>query len=311
MAVPLVLKDPLNPNLPVIAIGTVNQRNPVMQNIYVRPINAWAPHYEEDLSFQACAPQASPNNDPPLHFAKDPTTGNVSWCAEVYPSQNDNVPSLDQLNNPNAPMSATNTYIGHVRPFTSHIAKNSASADCQATVPASIPQPAPNGAQYYPLVSAAAQSNPAACADANSSTIPQGVARHPADAIVDYKTHWPPGAGPWKGVQATPLPMCANNTCDRTAIMSGGGGWTQFPLIATAPQVEQAISSDSTYGCVMTYDSGGPKTGKLTPSAGCCGASVYLTTGPIPAPTVNASSISQLNTTAHLEPDVPCLTPSY
>jgi hypothetical protein len=55
---------------------------------YVRPGKSWAPHYEEDTGFQACAPQSNPLRDPPLHFAYN--GNNMAWCAEVYPSQNDN-----------------------------------------------------------------------------------------------------------------------------------------------------------------------------------------------------------------------------
>lgn len=297
-ALPLVQSNILNPDLATISIGTVNVGNPVLQKIYIRPTHSWAPHYEEDLSFQACAPQSSPVHDPPLHFSKDLTTGNIAWCAEVYPSQNDNVPALDQLNNPTMPLGASNIYIGHVAPFTSHVAKNSASANCTPTIPSSIPA-AVSGSLRYP--------NPdsgASCTAPNSN--PAGVAYHPADMQVDTKNTY--AFPPTNPVVATPTNVCANNTCDRTAIISGGAGWQQFPLLATAMQVEQAIASDTTYGCVMTYDGGGPKTGKLTPSAGCCGANVTLQSGFTGA---NGLTPGLLNTTAHLEPDAPCLIPGY
>jgi len=60
--------------------------------LYIRPIKAWSPHYEEDKGFQACAPQSNPLRDPPLHFAMSGT--NMSWCAEVYPTNNDNTSKL-------------------------------------------------------------------------------------------------------------------------------------------------------------------------------------------------------------------------
>jgi hypothetical protein len=59
---------------------------------YIRPISSWAPHYEEDTGFQACAPQSTPLRDPPLHFAMKGSK--MAWCAEVYPSQNDNAARL-------------------------------------------------------------------------------------------------------------------------------------------------------------------------------------------------------------------------
>lgn len=295
-ALPLVLSNVLNPDLNTISIGTVNALNPVLSKVYVRPTHAWAPHYEEDTSFQACAPQASPVHDPPLHFSKDLTSGNVAWCAEDYPSQNDHIPALDILYNGSAPPSGTNTYVGHVRPFTSHIAKNSASADCTATIPSSIPAPI-SGFVVYPNPS---NQTPNSCVAPNPA--PAGIAWHPTDMLIDTKNSFPGGV-------ATPINVCANMTCDRTAIIAGGLSWPHFPLLSTAPQVEAAISADSTYGCVMTYDGGGPKAGKLTPIGGCCGANVTLNTGF--KPITGATAAGLFNTNAHLEPDVPCLIPSY
>jgi hypothetical protein len=303
-AVPLVKTDPFDPDLNVVSIGTVNFNNPVLPNVYIRPVHSWAPHYEEDVSFQACAPQSTPVHDPPLHFAKDSTTGNVSYCAEVYPSQNDHVTSLDQLYDPNLPLSGTNPYIGHVRPFTSHVTKNSLSADCTATIPATIPVPTGGGQLRYPAATTGTACTPTA--------VPAGIARHPTDALVDTKNCFNPD-----GSACTPTStenVCADKTCDRTAIISGGIGWQQFPLLATAPQVEQAISSDTTYGCVLTYDGGGPKTGKATPIGGCCGANVKMNTGFVPSSGSNPSGTTTpglTNRNAHLEPDAPCLIPKY
>jgi hypothetical protein len=102
-------------------VVTINANNPISagdltadptrsyKKVYVRPVEAWAPHYVEDTSFQACAPLSRPLQDPPLHFAKlsaDDTT--VTWCAEAYPTQNDNVGTLDPNNT------------GVVAPYTSH-----------------------------------------------------------------------------------------------------------------------------------------------------------------------------------------------
>jgi hypothetical protein len=298
-AIPLVQTDPLNPDLTMISLGTVNKNNPLLKRLFVRPIHSWAPHYEEDLDFQACAPQSSPVHDPPLHFAKDFTTGNVSWCAEVYPSQNDHVAALDRVHDPSQPLSSSNPYVGHVRPYTSHIAKNSASGDCHATIPTTIPT-----GSLYPAATGAS------CPLPGSSSSPSALARHPADALVDTKNVYP-GVGvqpPLTPAQVTNV--CANNTCDRTAIITGGLAWQQFPLLASAPQVEQAIGSDTTYGCVLTYDGGGTKTGKTTPKQGCCGPNVQLYSGPRPAAGASADP-TLLNTNAHLEPDAPCLMPQY
>ncbi|MGK5083689.1 hypothetical protein WDW37_10330 [Bdellovibrionota bacterium FG-1] len=288
MALPLVKSDPFNFSLNTISLGTVNANNPTLPRLYVRPITAWAPHYEEDLDFQACAPQAQPLRDPPLHFAKDPTTGNVAWCAESYPSQNDNVPNLDKVTDPASVLSANNPYIGHVQPFTSHAVKNSASAACLATIPASIPSNDKNGNLRYPAASVALCPVPPAIPAPSN-----GVARHPTDLVVDS----------YKDAANAEINTCSNKTCDRTAIPTGGQIWASFPLLAQAYQTENAISSDTTYGCVVTWDGGGPKTGKKTPQEGCCGANVQMRTGLDSAP-------YPYNLNAHLEPDTACLTPN-
>jgi hypothetical protein len=91
-----------------------------LSTVYVRPTEAWAPHYVEDTAFLACAPLARPLVDPPLHFAK--LTANPSaltYCAEVYPSQNDNLNALDPTN------------LGTISPFTSHTPLNSAITACE------------------------------------------------------------------------------------------------------------------------------------------------------------------------------------
>jgi hypothetical protein len=84
----------LNHNKTAMSLATSHNLNAAstpnggtFQTVYIRPGKAWAPHYEEDTSFQACAPLASPFRDPPLHFYKK-TASDVRWCAEVYPTKN-------------------------------------------------------------------------------------------------------------------------------------------------------------------------------------------------------------------------------
>lgn len=250
-----------------LSLGTVNATNPSLKHAYVRPARAWAPHYEEDLSFAACAPEASPRVDPPLHFAKDSSTGNVGYCAEVYPTQNDNVSKIEKRTDESGP------YIGYVVPFTSHVVKNSASATCDATIP-SIPS-------QYPSATGAES-----CATPATSTYL--AARHVDNIQIDS----------WTKSDGTTGTACAASTCDRT-VQTSGLTWEKFPLVARAPQTESAISSDSTYSCMISWDNSKGKSGKQTPSGGCCGTNVYVTTG-------NTGP-----TSAHLEPDAACLTPSY
>ena len=97
-------------------VGAVNASSK-FQHVYVRPQEAWAPHYEEDTDFQACTPQSSNFIDPPLHFARSGDNSTMAWCAESTPTQNPY--NLD-------------AGAGVVVPFTSHVSKNSTSAACTA-----------------------------------------------------------------------------------------------------------------------------------------------------------------------------------
>lgn len=123
-------------------LRTINKRNATFNHLYVRPITAFTPHYEEDMTFQACAPQASPFLDPPLHFSSYPaaydssgtpiadSAGNSyynAWCSESYPTQNDNLTGL---------LSGMDSgKANNLQPYTSHLAKGTTSSTCTATAP--------------------------------------------------------------------------------------------------------------------------------------------------------------------------------
>jgi hypothetical protein len=137
----------LTPDHTAITIQTVNIKNNLTQqpgsrqHAYIRPSLAWTPYYIEDNRFQACAPQANPFKDPPLHFARDPVSNRVAWCAEAYPTQSDTIATLDPpFNISNPPVAPSGT----VSPYTSHAVKNSNSDPCSATLP-SIPARYPLG----------------------------------------------------------------------------------------------------------------------------------------------------------------------
>jgi hypothetical protein len=266
-----------NTSKTAMSYSTVNAVNPIFSEVYIRPVTPWAPHYVEDTSFQACAPQSSKIQDPPLHFAKD-SNGNVGWCAEIYPSQNPNISTLDPYNgalqsidaNPyTSGIPSGDTYAGLVAPYTSHVVKNASSPACSYSA-----LTLPSG-YLSSIVSSGT------CGTGTGT----GLAAHPSNYVVDSL------AGT-KG--------CAQNTCDRTASLVTGA-WGKFPLLAPAADVENAISNDiSNYGCLITYDNNSGKTGVASPSGGCCATpSTVLTTG-----TSGAS-------TAHLEPTVSCVTPKY
>lgn len=246
-----------------VSLGTVSPFNPAMPRMFIRPQNAWSPHYEEDLDFKACAPLSEPFLDPPLHFAKDPTTGNVAWCAEAYPTQNDNITALDIKN-------TSNVYYGNVPPFTSHVVKHSSSNECVASN--SLQSVATLGTTKYPLGSAG---------------------YHPNSLTWDAA---------YIGGLAIKSTIGSDKTCDRTVVPQLG--WGRFPLTATAKNVENSISADTTYQCTVTWDNGSGKAGKLTPSGGCCGTATKVQTGLV-------AEDKDHPATAHLEPDFPCMTPTY
>lgn len=244
-----------------------------LDKVYVRPMKAWAPHYVEDTEFQACAPVSDPFIDAPLHFAKD-ETGNVSWCTVSYPTQNDAVAALDRKHD----FTPGDAIPGYVKPYTSPVVKNSASAECTAT-PLTLPEGYPNfGSNGFP----------AAYGSCSSSNDTRGAARHPAGTFVDFD-----GSG---------RAVCAPKTCDRTVVHSGSGGSKIIPLVAPPQDIEKAIRRDSSsYGCNITYDGGRGKVGR-SPAGGCCAA---------PSVTLPSGGVGGPFDAAHLEPDQPCLTPDY
>ena len=281
-----------NPRSQKWSIGTLNATNPnpALRHLYIRPTQAWAPHYVEDTEFMACAPQSSPVIDPPMHFSKDPTNGNVAWCAETYPTQNQNVADLDKRST-----SGTGPFPGKVVPFTSHVVKNSISANCTySALDLSLLGTA------YPAATAGACSPPGGVT---------GVANHPNNFIVDAMAV--PGASCPNGgtLFNGQCYYCSQQTCDRTVTREGTSSWSKYPLLARAAQVEAALAGDSTYGCTITYDAGGGKAGKITPKQGCCGTSVKVWTGLGGL----LSSQEAKNSFAHFEPstNTQCLIPQY
>jgi hypothetical protein len=261
-------------------MATVNKYRPEakFQHLYIRPFKPFAPHYEEDTSFLACAPQANPFKDAPLHFSPSPTSvgTNYSWCAESYPSQNANITSLDPAVTPIAPANPTTpaadpnnaTHVALVSPFTSHI------STLNGTVAPSGPLTACTATPItFPATSTYVY--PAAGTD-------WGYARH------DSTTNW--------GALALGK---ASLTCDRTVTTSSDVTWTQFPLLAPTADVERALASDSGYNCTVTYDNAtGKATARQTPAGGCC--------------MLKSAPGTVITGATHLEPtQTTCLPPTY
>ncbi|MGE0615094.1 MAG: hypothetical protein AB7P04_05610, partial [Bacteriovoracia bacterium] len=295
---PIIAYD-VNGNPLALTFGTSHSTNDqvietggsdiAMSDVFIRGVKPWSPHYEEDLSFEGCAAESNPFRDAPLHFAKD-SSGNVSWCAEAYPTQNSSPKIIDRR------MGALTGDVSpsQVKNFTSHVVKNSDSPACSATIPPDLEFPPaypassspPNGTTLgsipgYPVGNV---TNP--CGAANPNTC--GVARHPSWVRADEGLGFPATG--------------ANRTCDRTVLDPGANRTKFYPLLAEPHDVEQALVTDKSYNCVVTYDNNHGKQGTTTPSTGCCSPTrVFLNTGGVVQPTDRA----------HLEPNRACLVPNY
>lgn len=260
----------------VINVG--GGRSIALRKVYIRPQRAWGPHYEEDTSFQACVPLSKPLRDPPLHFAKD-SSGNVAWCAESYPTQNDLVGPLEEVSK-----KVTNASIlpSLVVPFTSHVVKNApGSSPCVNPTLPKLPE------KYQGV-----DNNPSLTCKEGTRGIAaysKGAGYHPDHLYID-------------SANAT-SPICSNQTCDRTAIVDlNSSNRQRFPLLAPPKDVELLLKSDPSYRCTVTWDNGGVKSGKVTPTSGCCKKTVVnLPSGGSGGP----------YDAAHLEPDGQCEFPDY
>jgi hypothetical protein len=218
-----------------------------LRHVYVRPVAPFLPHYEEDTTFQACAPPSFLPQDPPLHFSRDPVSGNVAWCAETYPTQNDSIQSLDPTRAAPAPLQSTVPPTGSVAPYTSHLQKNSASAQCTYTK-----MTIPSGSTTYLYPST-------------------GYANHPTTQS------WENGTG------FTSNTCDRNVNIERVDSNTPGLDWAKFPLLAPAGDIEDStygIQTNKSYQCLVTYDNNGSKTKTYSPTEGCCSSSsVYVATG--------------------------------
>ncbi len=259
-----------------LSFVTVNKNNPRLPHVYIRPVQPFVPHYEEDTGFLACAPQASPLVDPPLHFSKDTSltaaaTPNVAWCAESYPSQNPYIQQLDPAPNPQATNTTAPNYAvtpsGWTANYTSHVAKGTTQNSCKATA---LSSGSLNVGGSYVYANATRNGAPS-------------FAQHPASTLL-----------PWETLSAAN----ASQTCDRTVAPQYSNAGVPanptlsalFPLLAPAIDLEPAIAVDSSYFCTITYDGGLGKSNLFVPSSGCCSATQVFVN-----PTSSTSS-------AHLEP---------
>jgi len=92
----------------------------------------------------------------------------------------------------------------------------------------------------------------------------------------------------------------------RTVISNSNNAHTRYPLIAQEDYVEAALRSDSTYGCLLTYDNAGGKSGTQSPSGGCCRRLISgenITTGA-------GTNAREHFDSSSSEPN-PCLIPTY
>jgi hypothetical protein len=256
--------------------GTTGALSTAPAHMYIRPTQPFLAHYEEDTTFKACAPLSNAFQDPPLHFVRDSYSGNVAWCAESYPTQNNNVQWIDP------PVGSTTIASGKISNYTSHTVKNTASSTCTATIPTI---PTITGVYSYPSFTGL-----------------------PGVGIPSYATHSSSLTSlSWDSTSTAN----ASETCDRTVVATNSSTttpstqWSRFPLLAPPNDIENStfgIETDSSYYCLVSYDNNGGKTNLYSPTDGCCSKNmVYVQTG------ITSSTAS----TAHLEPTTPCNSPTY
>ena len=280
-----IVKREVHDNSPLVTLGTSHFTNTYsielgngktvdMSKVYVRPIDPFIPHYVEDTEFEACVPESSEIVDPPIHFKRRPN-GNIAWCKEIYPTQNDAVDVLDQPYDGDLSDGAP----GFVKPYTSHAVKNSASDECEATPLLTTPD------EYWlsgsPTYSACSKNN-----------LPAGSALRSNFTYIDT----------YIATNGSQQHICAEKTCDRTVRSGLTPEFKLFPLLANPKEVEDTLDADSSYECRITYDDGNGKAEVKTPASGCCAPSVV---------SLETGGVGAAHEGAHLEPDVSCLPPTY
>ncbi len=208
-----------------------------LNEVHVRPVEAWSPDYLEDKTFQACVPLADPFLEPPMHFYADNTSGSqyMAWCTKPYPTQN---PYWTELNKVRTLANTTDPavlYPGWTIP--------------QSQVP------------HFTSFSTAGTLIP------NNTSVAGGCI---GNQNICLKTL---GAGsPILNTCKTFLgESVARNTCDRTVRYEAGKTFKTFPLQAKDTDIVDMLKNDKNFSCTYSVSSDASKVNAKVPSSGCCG----------------------------------------
>ena len=119
----------------------------------IRPLEqAWSPVYQEDTSFEACAPASSQPLRAPIHHFKS-TTGEASYCEEIYPTKQLGLSAPQDLSTAHfqvwsMPHSSDGQYpLLAFKDDIESALQNNPSYSCQATFPSSV---ASTASKTYP-----------------------------------------------------------------------------------------------------------------------------------------------------------------
>ena len=234
------------------ALGT---KRVYLDEIPIRPIDAWTPNYIEDTTFQACVPASDPYVEPPMEVFKQ-DSDHYGWCTKAYPTQNPYWASVNAkkvfTGTTNAGMVVNYTGAYPVAPpstpgstalvkwFTSH----------QVGVGTSTVLDSLNNQCIISTANSVSQICTNTTADVTGCTI--------------FLTNLAPAGS------------AHTNTCDRTVVPSSTT-YTTFPLLAADPDIDSMLRNemahDQTFSCEYSVNADATKVGKKVPSSACCGVS--------------------------------------
>jgi hypothetical protein len=218
----------------------------IYQNeIHLRPIDPWVPHYMEDTSFKACAPLSSEFTEPPLHFYRD-ANNQYAWCAETYPSQN---PYWAEINKKRRIITPTSSTDPNVINQTNLVGYPAA---------AGAPSPPPVLGFTSHVNSGASASQPAC----TGTVGPQ---------ICNMTT----SSGAVNTNCVSYLNRPSADTCDRTVMFDPFQNYRDFPILANAADTEKMLQDDlshsKSFSCAYSVSKDPSKVNSQYPSTACCG----------------------------------------
>jgi hypothetical protein len=252
----------------------VGSKSIYRNEIHLRPIDPWVPHYMEDTSFKACAPLSSEFTEPPLHFYKD-ANNQYAWCAETYPSQNPYWAEINKKRRIVTPTSSTNPEVINQTNLVGY--------------------PAAAGATTPPVLGFTSHVNSGAFPSqpACSGTVGPQICNMTS-----------PGSTNCVNFLARP----SANTCDRTVMFDPFQNYRDFPILANSADTETMLRDDlshsKSYSCTYSVSKDPSKVNSQYPSTACCG----VRTG---TPVLDSLISGGGGVGGHLEPLQDAAAPNY